>query len=314
MMRTLGGMSKKKEIASSAVRDEVEQDSVFDFLYHDGRRVASFLSQFDDNGLLTGLTQSEAVAIKAKRSKRIGFGGNSPLGGGNIDFELGPAEGGSEGMERVYDPFWANAREFLDVLETRKLLSREIAEATLGQFVLVSGYLNIKDLGMLKEAWKAPSIQKKIKQGMGSGKKLANMTAAQKAAAREEQENADLFLDMLQIMPHSVHASLITSDLEQPALVWCAINQDYLIMPPSDIALTYGQMMSGEWCIVGVLSARPEFQTPDLTGEIDQSSFGLTDSIIGQVSGALAPIVRFALGRPAAAYAITPLLIFREVR
>jgi len=307
-------MSKSVVTASNEEQGEAAPDSVFDFLYHDSRRIASFLSQFDANGLLTGLTQGESVAKGAKRSKRIGFGADVPLvGGGNLELEIGPGEVGSQTLERVYDPIWANARAFLDFLEERKLIRRDLDEASIGQFVLVTGYLSIQDLGMFKDAWKLQSIQRKVKAGAGGGKKTANMTATQKAEAREEQENADLLLDMLQIMPHSVHARLLAHNDGNARLVWCTLKPDHLVVVPSDIALTYGETMSGEWSIVGVLSAHPEYLTPDLTQQFDGGDFGLMHSIVGQLTRLLAPIVRVALGRPAAAHAVTPLLIFREV-
>jgi hypothetical protein len=71
--------------------------------------------------------------------------------------------------------------------------------------------------------------------------------------------------------------------------------------------------MSGEWSIVGILSADPEYLTPDLNQQFDTENFGLMESIVGQLSKLLGPVVRVALGRPAAAHAITPLLIFRDV-
>lgn len=299
---------------SQAAQGAAEHNSVFDFLYHDSRRIASFLSQFDNNGLLTGITQGESVAKGAKRSKKVSIGGDVPImGGGSLEFEIGPGETGSQSLERAYDPFWANARQFLDVLTERNMIQRDISAANIGQFILATGYLSIRDLAMFKEAWKLQSIQRKVKAGNGGSQKAANFTAAQKAAVREEQENTSLFLDMIQIMPHAVHAQLITSEEANARLVWCTLNQEYLVSPASDIALAYGDMMAGEWSILGVLSAHPEYLTPDFNQQFDAENFGLTESIVGQISKMLAPIVRLALGRPSAAYAITPLLIFREV-
>jgi hypothetical protein len=166
---------------------------------------------------------------------------------------------------------------------------------------------------MMKDAWKLPSIQKQVTSGADGGKKMSNMTKAEKAAAQEAKNNSQLFLDMIQIMPHSVHARLVYSDQGITKLVWSVLDQGNLVMPASDISLTYGDKMSGDWSMLGILSAQPEFNTPDLSGEFDEGDVGLTQSIVGQVSKILAPIVRVSLGRPAAAYAMTPLLIFREV-
>ncbi|WP_239807169.1 DUF6414 family protein [Croceicoccus hydrothermalis] len=306
-------MSTKGAIASAEAQEEAEIASVFDFLYHDSRRIASYLSQFDSSGLLNEVTQSEGVAKGSKRGKRFGIGGNTPLGGGNVELEIGPGESGSESMTRVYDPYWANALQFLDVLDERNMIQRNVDKAHIGQFVLTKGYLSIQDLAMMREAWKAPSIQRKIKGNVPNGRKSPSMTAAQKAAAKEQQENTELFLDMIQLMPHSVYARLITSEGEDDRLVWSVINQDHLVGLASDITLTYGEMLSGEWSMLGILSAKPEYLTPDLSNQFDENDLGLTHSLVGQISKMLSPLVRVSLGRPSAAHAVTPLLIFREV-
>jgi len=306
-------MSKSVEKVSNEEQGGAEPDSVFDFLYHDGRRIASFLSQFDKNGLLTGLTQGDSLSKGAKRSKKIGIGGDVALiGGGKVELEVGPGEVGSQTMERVYDPFWANARLFLDVLTERNMLQRDLRAADIGQFVLAKGWLTVLDLAMFKDAWKLPTIQRKVKEG-AYAKPKSTMTSAQKAELKEQKENADMMLEMIQIMPHSVHASMITSVEDQASLLWCTLKEDNLVTPASDLTLAHGATMPGEWAIVGVLSARPEYLTPDPNNLVDNSEPGVMQSVVGQVSKTIAPIVRVALGRPAAAHAVTPLLIFREV-
>lgn len=135
---------------------EQNTGSVFDFLYNDSRRVSSYLAQMDDNGLLTGITQSENVTKNAKRG--VNLSANILGNGGGI--EITPKEGGSEASERVYDPFWANARYLLDVLDERKMIHRDLASAPIGSIVLISGKMSVVDLGLLKEVWALPRIRK----------------------------------------------------------------------------------------------------------------------------------------------------------
>lgn len=289
--------------------------SVFDFLYHDSRRIASFLAQLDELGHLQQITQTNhAEEGESEDSRTEGSLGVPGAIGGKIDNGSGASSSQSESSQRVYDPFWANARRFLDLLQERSLVCRNVDEARVGQFVLAKGYLSIQDLAMFKDAWKSNSIQRKIKEGTAGGRRIANLSAAQKEKVRDEQENKELFFDLLQVMPHSVHARMIVPmDDGNARLVWCALNHDSLVTPASDITLTYGSTMSGNWSIIGILSAHPEYLAPDLTQKFDSEDFGLMQSIVGQLSKILAPIVRVSLGRPAAAYAVTPLLIFREV-
>lgn len=299
---------------TSALADEGSSaPSVLDFLYHDSRRIGSFLAQFEGDGHLQQFTRSKDGKRGKKETSSHDVKGNVGVASGTLKGSTETSTEMGEGYSGVFDPLWSNARAFLDHLSEHGLLGRSLDQAAIGQFVLVKGYLGIQDLSMFKDAWALKSVQSKVKGGIGGNPKQGNMTAAQKAAAREQQENTTLLLDMIQIMPHAVHARLITSEHGNARLVWCTLNQEYLVSPPSDILLAYGDTMAGEWSMVGVLSAHPEYLTPDLNQEFDPENFGLTESIVGQLSKMLAPVVRVALGRPSAAYAITPLLIFRDV-
>src|SRR5262245_33318773 len=152
-------MSKNDDRASAEGHDEPANDSVYDFLYHDARRVGSFLAQFDDAGHLQQITQSDAVTKGSKRGWRVGLGGGmSPVGNAEASLELGPQQSGSETSERVYDPLWTNARTLLDYLSERDLIERDIHNARIGQFVLASGALTIIDLPMLKGAWDKKTV------------------------------------------------------------------------------------------------------------------------------------------------------------
>jgi hypothetical protein len=114
------------------------------------------------------------------------------------------------------------------------------------QDVLVKGYLSVLDLSMMKEAWKLPSIQKKALGGSKPDKLLSQMTAAErtvfKDAQKEARENSELMLEMMQILPHAIHASLITSDDDDDnaRLVWGALREEYLVTPANDITLAHG--------------------------------------------------------------------------
>jgi hypothetical protein len=69
--------------------------------------------------------------------------------------------------------------------------------------------------------------------------------------------------------------------------------------------------------MLGLLTGRPD------VGEIEFQQLmaehhgklppGLLNSGVGLIARTLAPIIRTVLGRPSAAYAVTPILIFREV-
>lgn len=306
MSKTSGKKSKPEDGNSKS-------PSVLDFLYHDHRRIGSFLSQFEETGVLSQVTHSNTAQENeetiASHSADLGVPG-VVKGKTGVDERAG--SGLSDTSHRVYDPFWSNARAFLDFLSDKDMLEDNINNAKIGQFVIVSGYLSILDLVMFKEAWKMKTIQRKMMDGIAPSRKMANMTAAQRDEAKESKENAELFIELMQVMPHAVHARLLEKADERTNLIWCTLQDEYLVAPASDISLTHGANMSGEWSIVGILSAYPEYSTPDMSTQFDETDMGMTQSIIGQLSNILSPMVRIALGRPSAAHAVTPLLIFRS--
>jgi hypothetical protein len=285
--------------------------SVLDFLYHDSRRIGSFLAQFEGDGHLQSLTRTkDGLRGKKRKSEAdakgtIGVASGTYKGSTETNVELG------EGYARVFDPYWANARAFLDHASEHQLLQPNMDCAEVGQFVLAKGWLSVLDLAMFKDAWKLPTVQRKVREGAAPTKKVSQMTSAEKQAHQEQKENTDMMLEMIQIMPHSVHATMVTSD-ESPKLLWCTLRDEYLVVPASDIVLAHGALMPGEWTIMGILNAQPDFFTPESHDETDLEP-GLMQSVVGQVSKLIAPVVRLSLGRPGAAHAITPLLIFREV-
>src|SRR5687768_8772008 len=126
-------MSTNDETASGKARDAQENDSVYDFLYQDVRRVGSYLAQFDVSGHLTAITQSDTINKGSKRSWKATVGGSIPgLPGAEVGVERGPSEAGSESSERAYDPLWANARALLDYLSERDVIERDIDRASIG--------------------------------------------------------------------------------------------------------------------------------------------------------------------------------------
>lgn len=80
------------------------------------------------------------------------MGADLPLvAGAKVELGTQPGAGGSESMERSYDPFWTNALAFLDYLTERNLIQPQIDEAKLGQFVLVRGTLSVLDFSLIQE-------------------------------------------------------------------------------------------------------------------------------------------------------------------
>ena len=125
----------KDETASGAEHDDQNTDSVYDFLYHDARRIGSFLAQFDNFGHLQKVTSSETASKGVRRGYSLKVAGSLPVPGspegaeGGITLGVDPSQSGSEEQTRVYDPLWTNALALLDYLDERGLIQRDVTTA-----------------------------------------------------------------------------------------------------------------------------------------------------------------------------------------
>jgi hypothetical protein len=223
-------------------------------------------------------------------------------------------------MERSYDPFWTNARFFLDTIDERGLIHDDFETASFGQFVKITGYLSVVDLVMFKEAWKLSSVQKMVRKGLPKPQPTGNRKQRLSGQSQEKLpgiEEANLMLELIQLMPHAVHASILSSEGEQITTVWGALREEYMVTPASELVLTHGRSVPGEWTMIGILNGRPDIeaigQDEALMAARMELPQGILDSVVGRVAETLAPIVRLSLGRPRGAYAVTPLLVFRQV-
>jgi hypothetical protein len=85
----------------------------------------------------------------------------------------------------------------------------------------------------------------------------------------------------------------------------------------ADIVLKHGSIVPGKWFMLGVLDGLPDYAAnPDRPGELNEGELAvvrLADTVAGKAVAHLAPITRNLLGRPRGTFAMTPLMIFRQV-
>jgi hypothetical protein len=309
--------SKKEKEVSDAELDERPSDTVYDFLYHDARRVGSFLAQFDDSGHLQKLTQSESVRGRGRRGYEISAGVAAV---GSLGLKRPSEETGGEDSERVYDPFWTNALTFLDFLEDRELIIRDISQTRIGKIVEITGRLTVLDFSLMKSAWDVPSIKKIVKASEGnqtpavSRQQRRHTERQQQIPTTQDVSPVELGFDMIRILPHPMQARMDGANFT----AWCSLRDEALVVSSADLLLKHGIGISGEWKIVGILDAMPE---PSITVDPLDPMSAFTPAIeadpmlnpIGTMLQQLSNLARAFLGRPPSAYGITPLLIFRSI-
>ena len=306
-------MSKKDAPASEKALGEFQKVSVYDFFYCDSRRIGSFLAQFDYSGHLERLIQRETATTGAKRGWKAQFGGGAQVvgtgGSGSLSLELSPTNGGSEANERVYDPLWANALAFLDYLTQADLIQRNIKNTRIGQIALLSGNLAAYDLSLLKVLWNQPFIKQLINgtsdQEDASNRRERRANKASGKRSNASQSEADASLAIMDYLPHSVVGTI---SLGQDT-IWLGLKEQNLTSPSSEVLLKHGSRIPGVWNVLGIMDAHPEAVNSLEESQNIESGIGELGTLAMQLAG----IARAALGRPASAYGMTPLLIFREV-
>jgi hypothetical protein len=305
-------MSKSEPRRSGRARVRQENASVYDFLYHDARRVASFLAQFNDAGHPQQVKQTDSVT-KGSTDKG-GFSGGVNVGiakfGGATDTSV--TQEGTEESERTYDPLWANALTLLDFLEQKRLIQRNISRARIGQIVLASGGLHILDTRILADLMSIPTLKDAMTASMAQNA-LAQIEASDEPNEMKElrraavARNSTWFIDALHILPHGIQCIMTTGS----NVLWGSLAPENLITPVPDLVLKHGATIEGEWAIVGILDALPnaDHQEPLALPDIMFGGIGTFSSMIEAIS----QNARAQFGRAPVAHGITPLLIFREV-
>jgi hypothetical protein len=208
-------------------RGQEGDDSVYDFLYVDAKRIASFLSQFDQYGHLTSLTRTAS---------------DTSASGGGLNIHVAKLDTSSTAQTtqtRQFDPQWLAPLSFLDQAQQRGMIVRGLANAGIGQFILASGALRVLDASFMKDAWSLPTISRTIRAAAPPHK-----------GPKPAVNPLDLMMDLLKVLPHPVQAQLDGPDFS----LWCGLSPDSLITSPSDLMLKHGARIAGEWNILGILA------------------------------------------------------------
>ncbi|WP_366555714.1 hypothetical protein [Aquibaculum sediminis] len=309
--------NKLNKTISNKIHTEKEPNPVFDFLYHDVRRVASFLSQFNDAGHLTGVTVGDINEEAKHTHGSIKASGSIPgLAKANGSYGENENSRNSHEHTRVYDPIWSNARSFLNYLDSHNLIERDFENARIGQFFLTSGKLEITDLDMIRRSMDLPSIKRIFKTMQPNAHKNRSMRRSSKEDASDNQtaHNRDIAFELLTILPHALLGRIFANNGQA---VWSTLDRPSLLTNSEYLLLKHGSSISGKWNMLGIIDA-----IPGAYGDIDNDSdslYGMNSAhnqgqeLFVSVFNSIIPLSKRFLGRPESYHGMTPLLIYREV-
>lgn len=307
-----------EEGAFAPLPDEQIDKPVRDFLYHDARRIASFLAQFETYGLTQQIKSTESVGQARTTKTAIAGALKVPfVGAGKAGVDTTTIDDERDSAERVYDPMWTHARELIAILENSHLIRRDIRDAQLGHFVLIKGHIIVLDISMMKDSWDKPSIKKKMMAGMkrnvpeiGNHRERKQAEANAKKALEEETQ---FLVDIILMMLHSVQAHIIGDGFT----AWCGLQPEFLVGSSSDLMLKHGAYIPGQWQLIGILDAVPDPESVvGPNGELSGVNAAVAEYMTSNVAKLMAQLVphgRNLLGRPTGAYGVTPLVVFREI-
>jgi hypothetical protein len=274
-----------------------KSDSVFDFLYVDNRRIGLYLSQFSQFGNLTNLVESVATTDTSRVEGSFGI--SSTKVGTHVDTVA------QTGVQRHYDTQWTAPLSFLEEIQARQMLKRELQEARVGDLVILPGTLTLANMRVFARTFEASS--KIFDEPSHDPRQRHKRQQLRQAATSPPPFSSSAGLQML-------------ASFEQPIFMvfqaardrlWSTIDPESLIGSEMDLHLKHGLTVAGTWHVVGILDCLPAGSSA-ATLDIGRICGDAANEFSEAFKGILVEH-RMLMGRPSTYYGITPLIIMRQV-
>ena len=267
-------------MTSPAAAGSQTTNYLFDFLYLDRNRIASYCAQLFDGGVLTGVKSVSASQDASTDKGSVGVTGF-------FGYEGVMASTATESIERQYDAAWSMPLNIIHSLSENNYIVDDITQAAMGQIILFEGGVQFIDLRMIQGMWD----------------KIIRIQLAEIAPKLRKQSEQDMkrLAELISELPHTLQMKVF-SDVAQ---LWATLTPEYLIVNPSDLALKHGSKIPGQWHVLAVLDARPD------DGGLP-SARNHTPVEEGMLT--MLNVLREMLGRSPSDYGVTPLAIFRPIR
>lgn len=305
----------KKESSEAQPRNQ-PSDFVLDFLYHDSRRIQSLLAQFMGPGHTQQSRFMQAVGRTKTSRYSASVSSEIPIiarGSGNL--ERTSAKEGKSSVEETYDPFWANARRFLDFAESAELFT-PILQARMGDLIKFTGSFVVVDLGLLQKICQVPELKDlfrdtEVRKAVQANEDIKTLPPGRRKSQESDikKKAADAFnqhAELLMLIPSGIHCHMIGSEFT----LWSIFNEADLVPTSSTLLLKHGVLIGDNWTVVGILDALP--------GRLELTEENLQNlmPVVGQVGAMTIKIAQYTrnlFGKPQASGSVTPLLVYRQV-
>lgn len=309
-------MSTKQKTKFAKAADGQKDNLVFDFLYFDTERIASFLAQLNDLGQFQSISNNEN--IKENKSSTTAGGGKVGAGFFNAGLEVNQTKGSEQNktLNTVYDARWLNALNFLNIAEQKKLINKDIKTSGIGQLVLFSGSVFIYDSSIPSEIMKNEKIkQYMLRDTPGSNRREKRKNAAIGAMGSYNMGSQELAFELSNAMPNSIQFSMQNGDTQ----TWSCLDEKNMTIRPLDLILKHGLAIPGHWLVIGILDAVPILSDKDEPikfrenkGDHQLPVFPFAQHC-ERIGLEVYSTMRRFFGKQNSFYGVTPLLIFRSV-
>ena len=299
-------MSKQEKKSLKRGLESGKKPILYDFLYHDFKRIASFLSQFDDFVHLQQVTKQDNYKTGSVSTKTGTVKASVPgVIEGSLNKTRSPSEEEQDNLEKRYDPLWINALNFLTHLENIQILHNDINKARIGQFIKIRGELEIIDFNFVKNCFASSDLVNFIQ---GSNNNFSNRTE-RRSKRKHENDEFKFMQSIMSIVPYSLQGIINLMDTSK---VWFTLDPVFMGSQVSDISLKYGSKLDGEWSIVGIMDVALVNHEKSTNNDSIDSDGNQTETLWSSISSCLS-VIREIIGRPLNAPSITPILIYREI-
>jgi hypothetical protein len=273
-------------------REPQKKNSVFDFLYADRQRIGLYLSQFSEFGNLTNLVHSSRTADE------------TTLSAGVPSLAKGESKQNQQtGVERHFDTQWSQVLNFLDEVQARQMLRRDLETTPIGSLILLSGSLYLANMRSFEKTWGA------ISSGQSATVPQGNRYARRGKAGHHQQDTTPApdfgGLKILGSLEQPVFAVFRSGDKR----LWSTLDPNYLSGGSADLNLKHGLRVAGEWHMLGTLDCQPGSGDDVPDGRL----CGGGDNIFSDSMVSMWREFRLVFGRPTDCFGITPIVIMREI-
>ncbi|KMK50688.1 hypothetical protein RO21_10355 [[Actinobacillus] muris] len=278
-----------------------KKDGIYlkDFLYIDRPKLSSLYVQLFENGELIEKVISDSEENNKATSEKSGFN----LGWRSIGQWLSRKEKSSSDKLTNQNQLKYDASQLLPLaviseLTKRNLLNYDISTANYGDIVVIKGELKLFDFKMFPD----DLLSNLVELGIYEDKEANNIIGDKK------EDFISLVINTIKKLPDRIYTHLSNKDY----VSFSSMIPNNMTRSYSDILFNEGVILNGNWTIIGVLDTHKDDKDNNKDIYLKSESDSIRKTVnFGYITTTF--ILKQFVGRYKGEYAITPLVIYRDI-